>query len=244
MRALRGPLPVVVLALTAAVVGAVHGGFTDLDVYRYGGRAVLEGVAPYAGREPVHDLPFTYPPFAAVAMAPLAVLPTWLCAALWTAATAGALAGVVFVVRGALGRPRPGWLVAAVAGAAFALEPVWQNATFGQVNVLVMLAVLVDLLGPQRRWSGVLVGLAAAVKLTPLLLVVLLVLVGRRSAALRALAVFVGCLVVGMVLVPGAASYWTEGLLRADRVGPPALAHNQSVYGVLTRSARSRPSVQ
>ena len=42
-----------------------------------------------------------------------------------------------------------------------ALEPVWQNLTFGQVNLLLMLAVLVDLVRPDRRWSGLLLGLAA-----------------------------------------------------------------------------------
>ena len=36
--------------------------------------------------------------------------------------------------------------------------------------------------------------------------------------------------------MPGSsATYWTDGLLDAGRVGPPALAHNQSVYGALTR---------
>jgi len=102
--------------------------------------------------------------------------------------------------------------------------------------------VLVDVLGPQRRWSGLLIGVVAAVKLTPLVLVVLLVLVGRRSAAVRAVAAFVGCTVVGLVLVPGGPSYWTDDLLRAGRVGPPELAHNQSLYGVLTRLLGHEPS--
>ena len=99
-----------------------------------------------------------------------------------------------------------------------------------------MLAVLVDLVGPERRWSGVLVGIAAGVKLTPLLFVVLLVLVGRRTAAGRAVAAFAGTVAIGFAAMPGAAAaYWTHGLFDASRVGPPALAHNQSVYGALSR---------
>ena len=181
-------------------------------------------------------LPFTYPPFAAVVMVPLALLPAWLAAALWTGASVAALAAVVVVVRRALDRPAPGWLVALLTGGALALEPVWQNLTFGQVNLLLMLAVLVDLVGPERRWSGVLVGIAAGVKLTPLVFVVLLVLVGRRTAAGRAVLAFAGTVAVGFVAMPGsAATYWTDGLLDAGRVGPPALAHNQSAYGALTR---------
>jgi alpha-1,2-mannosyltransferase len=241
-RLLTGITPVLALVVVAAVVGGVHGGFADLSVYRYGGRAVLDGLPVYETDDPVTGYPFTYPPFAAVAMVPLALLPGWLSAAVWTGASLGALAAVVTVVRRELGRPAPGWLVALLAGAAVALEPVWQNLAFGQVNVLLMLMVLVDLLGPERRWSGILVGIAAGVKLTPLLFVVLLVLVGRRTAAGRAALAFAGTVVVGLVAMPGAAAtYWSHGLFDASRVGPPALAHNQSTYGALTRLLDGQP---
>ena len=130
-----------------------RGGFTDLFVYQYGGRAVLDGLPVYESGDPVTGLPFTYPPFAAVLMVPLALLPAWLAAGLWTAASVGALAAVVVLVRRALGRPAPGWLVALLTAGALALEPVWQNLTFGQVNLLVMLAVLVDL-RPAGRGAG------------------------------------------------------------------------------------------
>ena len=233
---LRGPTPVLVVVVLAAVAGALRGDFTDLFVYQYGGQAVLDGLAVYESDDPVNSLPFTYPPFAAVLMVPLAPLPAWLAAGLWTGASTGALAAAVVLVRRALGRPAPGWMVALVTGGALALEPVWQNLTFGQVNTFLMIAVLVDLVGPVRRWSGVLVGIAAGVKLTPLVFVVLLVLVGRRTAAGRAALVFVGTVAVGFVAMPGSsATYWTDGLLDAGRVGPPALAHNQSVFGALTR---------
>ena len=176
-------------------------------------------------------------------MVPLGPVPTWLAAALWTGASLGALAAVVVVVRRALGRPSPGWLVALMTAGALALEPVWQNLAFGQVNVFLMLAVLVDLLRPERRWSGVLVGIAAGVKLTPLVFVVLLVLVGRRAAAGRAGTAFAGTVAVGFLVMPGAAAtYWTDGLLDGGRVGPSQLAHNQSVYGALTRLLDGAPS--
>ena len=234
-RLLKGPAPVLVLVVAAAVAGALHGGFTDLFVYQYGGRTVLDGMSALESRDPVTGLPFTYPPFAAVLMAPLALLPAWLAAALWTGASVGALAAVVVVVRRALDRPAPGWLVAIVTCGALALEPVWQNLAFGQVNLLLMLAVLVDLVRPERRWSGVLVGIAAGVKLTPLVFVVLFVLAGRRSAAGRAALAFAGTVAVGFVATPDSAAYWAGGLVDAGRVGPPALAHNQSAYGALTR---------
>jgi len=235
-RVLSGPGPVLVLIVVAAVAGGLRGGFTDLFVYRFGGRSALRGLPIYGSGDPVTGLHFTYPPFAAIAMMPLALLPAWIAAALWTAASVASLAAVVVLVLRAFERPAPGWLVAVVTVGALALEPVWQNLTFGQANLIVMLAVLVDLMRPERRWSGILVGLVAGVKLTPLVFVVLLVLVGRRAAAGRAALTFAATVAVGFVVMPGSAlTYWDAGLIDARRVGPPALAHNQSVYGTLTR---------
>ena len=221
----------------------MHSGLHDLSVYRYGGRAVLDGVDVYYRDDPVTGYPFTYPPFAAVLMVPLALLPVWLSAALWTGASAAALAAAVSVVLRASGRSTPGWLIALLVATAVLLEPVWQNFAFGQINALLMLAVLVDMVRPERRWSGVLVGLAAGVKLTPLVFVVLLVLVGRRAAGGRAALTYAGTVAVGFVAMPGAAAtYWADGVLDASRVGPPELAHNQAAYGALTRLLDSAPS--
>jgi alpha-1,2-mannosyltransferase len=222
--------------LAAAVAGAVTGGLPDLHVYRYGGEAVLHQWSLYDADDPVTGYPFTYPPFAALLFVPLAVLPGWMAAGLWTGVCAACLAGCVVVVRRSLDRPAPGRLVVAIGVATLALEPVWQSFSFGQVNPLVVLALLVDLLRPERRWTGVATGLAAGVKLTPVAFVVLLLLVGRRAAAGRAVATFAGTIALGFAALPhAAAAYWTDGLLDAGRVGPPALAHNQSVYGALTR---------
>lgn len=248
VRLLAGPAPVAAVVLVAAVAAAVltslRGGLTDLGVYQEAGRALVAGPPATAPRDPVTGLSFTYPPFASVVMVPLAFLPAWLAAAVWTGASTAALAAAVALVRRAQDRPAPGWLAAAVAGGAVALEPVWQNLAFGQVNVLVMTAVLVDLLRTERRWSGVLLGLAAGVKLTPLVFVVLLVLVGRRATARRALVTFGLTVAAGFLVAPRwAVSYWTDGLVDAGRVGPPSLTHNQSVYGALTRLLDARPSL-
>jgi alpha-1,2-mannosyltransferase len=233
---------ITVLAVAGALVGAIHGAFPDLSVYQYGGQAVLDGLPVYESDDPATGYPFTYPPFAAVVMIPLALLPGWLAAALWTGLSIGALAITVVLVRRALGRPTSGWQLAAIVTGALALEPVWQNLSFGQVNAILMLAVVLDLLRPESRGSGVLVGLAAGVKLTPLVFVVLLLLVGRRSSAARAAVAFLVTVGIGFAAMPGSsATYWSDGLLDADRVGPPDLAHNQSVYGAMTRMLDGPP---
>jgi alpha-1,2-mannosyltransferase len=226
---------VLVVAVAAAVTGAVIGEFPDLHVYRYGGRSVLDQLPGYESDDPVTGYPLTYPPFAALVMVPLALLPGWLAAGLWTGLSAGCLAGAVVLVCRELGHPAPAWLVVAAAAGSLALEPVWQNFSFGQINLIIMLMVLVDMARPDRRTSGLLLGIAAGLKLTPLVFVVLLATVGHRGAAARASLTFVGTVLVGLTVMPGASSYWTDGLLDPKRVGPPQLAHNQSLAGALTR---------
>lgn len=246
MLARRTLVAVLVVVAAAAAVGAVAAvtghGFTDLFVYRYAGDAVLHGRPVYESDDPVTGLPFTYPPFAAVLMVPLAPLPSWVAAGLLTGASTGALALVIVVARRAFGRSTSAALVVLLTAGSFALEPVWQNAAFGQINALLMLAVLADLHRPETRWSGILVGVAAGVKLTPVFFVVLLLLVGRRTAAMRAVLTFAGTVLAGFVVMPGsAATYWTDDLLASGRVGPSSLAHNQSIHGVLTRLGDAPP---
>jgi alpha-1,2-mannosyltransferase len=82
------------------------------------------------------------------------------------------------------------------------------------------------------------------VKLTPLVFVVLLALVGRPAAATRALLAFAATVGIGFVVAPSASTmYWTDRLLDASRIGPPSLAHNQSAYGALTRLHDGPPSI-
>jgi len=233
---------VVLITLAGAVAGGIAGAFPDLDVYRHGGGAVLDRLSPYAADDPVYGYPFTYTPFAALVMAPLALLPGWLAAASWTGASAGCLGATVAMVRTYLGRPPSGAFVVVTCTLALAFEPVWQNYVFGQINLILMLALLIDVIRPERRTAGILIGLAAGIKLTPLVFVVLLILIGRRAAAARAVITFVGTILVGLAATPGAVAYWGERLVDPSRVGPPSLAHNQSVSGVLTRLLDEPPS--
>jgi alpha-1,2-mannosyltransferase len=230
------------MVVAATVAGAVHGDFKDLLAYQHGARSLLDGEPVYGSREPIHGLPFTYPPFAAVVLVPIALLPAGVAAGFWTGVSVGALAAGIVVVRQALGKHTSGRLVLVLGIGAFALEPVWQTVVFGQVNLILMLLLLIDLLRPERRLGGVLVGVLAGLKLTPLVFIVLLFIVGRRAAAGRASLAFLVTVAIGFVALPSAStSYWTDRLVDASRVGPPALAHNQSVYGVLTRLLHGPP---
>jgi alpha-1,2-mannosyltransferase len=232
--------PLLVLAAAAAVAGAVASHwwtYLDLTVYRFGGRTVLDGLPLYAGGAPHSGLLFTYPPFAALGFAFFAMPPPWLVAGGWAAVSVAALAATLR----AFDLPRS-WLLP-VTVAALALDPVRETLMFGQVNLALMALVSCDLLVLRGRWSGYLVGIAAGVKLTPLVFVGLLVLVGRRADALRALSAFTATVLLGVVLLPGdAAAYWSSALWDAGRVGGVEYIRDQSLNGTLTRLLHHEPS--
>lgn len=237
-----------VLLLAVAVglacgVRAYDGGLIDLAVYSFGGRAVL-GDGLYSTGTPGSGLPFTYPPIAALLMVPFAVLPHALLAVLWSTASVGALALVVDrCLRAARGvAPAPRLLVAATAGALL-LEPVWQSLAFGQVNLFLLALVATDLLGPERRWSGWLTGLAAGLKLTPLAFLAWLLLTGRVRTARNLLLGFGASILGAFLLTPTASwAYWSTIVWDAGRIGGLAYSGNQSVLAALFRLSGSEPS--
>lgn len=237
----RRPLTWVLLVVTALVAGWVEvaRGFIDLDVYRYGGATFASGADLYAGGAPdAADLPFTYPPFAALVMAPLSEVPEVVLAGVWAAASVAALLAVLRLLL----PERDPHQVLLLGTGLLLLEPVWQSLSFGQVNLFLMLMVAYDVLRPERRTAGVWIGVAAGIKLTPLAFVALLVLAGRRVPAVRALAAFAGTAAVGFLAAAGdSATYWTETLWDPARIGGLAFTSNQSVNGVLVRLLGHEP---
>jgi alpha-1,2-mannosyltransferase len=236
----RRPLTWALLLVTAVVAGWVEvaRGFIDLDVYRFGGTALVDGVGLYDGADPETGLPFTYPPVAALLMAPLAEVPQVVLAGLWAAASVAALLAVVRLL---LPEHEPRVVLAVTAGLLL-LEPVWQSLSFGQVNLFLMLLVAHDVLRPDRRTAGIAIGIAAGIKLTPLVFVVLLVLAGRRVPAVRAVAAFAGTVAVGFLVAAGdSATYWTHTLWDPARIGGLSFTSNQSVNGLLVRLLGHEP---
>jgi alpha-1,2-mannosyltransferase len=247
---------VVVLAVYAADL-ATHlssmGQMRDLLVYRDGGLIVRHVSPPYhAGSyaplyawRGVHGVSFTYTPFAAVIFAVVSVLPWTVLRWVMTLASLGGLAASIWLTVGALGYRdrRVRWgatlLVTAVA---LLTEPVQENLAVGQINVLLMLLVCVDLLLPKRRWwNGIPIGVAAGIKLVPGIFIPYLLLTGRIRQAIIATVTFAGTIVLGYVVLPhDSGMYWRDGLVfKANRIVFPGTRGNQSLRGILTRFAGS-----
>jgi alpha-1,2-mannosyltransferase len=233
----------------------------DLVVYRDGGlivRHVSPAYDPHRA-SPLYDwtgrsgVQFTYPPFAAVIFAVASVL-SWT-AMRWaiTLASLAALGLSLWLVFGALGyRDRPAVRLGATLGVsalALATEPVQQTLALGQANLLLMLLVVADLLtggalapgGRTRWWHGLGIGIAAGVKLTPLIFIPYLLLIRRYRHAAAAAAVFAATAAIGYAVLPrDSGTYWADGLfLKANRIVFLGTRGNQSLRGVLTRLAGS-----
>jgi len=243
------------LAVVAAVVAVVLYGiaafaqkhdFFDLAIYRDAVRWWVDGGQLYAYRNEA-GFGFTYPPFAAVCMLPLAVLPLSVAAAVTSVATAAAVTVTTWWLVAPLAE-RHGWprwyAVALAVPLVCALEPIRETMGFGQVNMILVVLVLADLraLGRGSRWAGVGIGLAAAVKITPALFIVYLLVTRRWRAAAVATGTAAGATLLAAALSPGTSwQFWTVTLWDTSRVGKLDYASNQSVLGLLARLADPAP---
>ncbi|GLY68864.1 membrane protein [Amycolatopsis taiwanensis] len=218
--------------------------YADVDVYRLGALTLLEGKSIY------HDLPvsaiggplpYTYPPSSAVLFVPLALVPTWLGYPLLTAASAFALVPLVTAYRAAAPELRTlldrSWLVVAAAIALLLGHPVANTIYWGQINVLLMTMVALDVLLPRTPWPrGLLLGLAAAIKLTPAGFALIFLLRKDRRALLTSIASFAAATVLAFVIAPSdSLFYWTDRVFNATsmRIGGPLA--NESVVASLEK---------
>ncbi|MGW9414983.1 glycosyltransferase 87 family protein [Arthrobacter cupressi] len=221
----------------------------DFEVYYYGGSRVLESSESlYAPRD---GLPFTYPPFAAVLFAGLATMGFGtgsmvfiLSALLGAAVVAAWLSRHYFGMktwRAAFADYRCRTTAALGTGAILLLGPWRDTFVFGQINIILMGVILADfaLHGKVRageiRWpAGLLIGLAAGVKLTPLVFG-LYFLVRRDFKALAWMAAgFFGSIAAAWAVLPQASlAFWTKILPDTGRIGQPEFVDNLSLKGLL-----------
>ncbi len=226
--------------LTMTYLVLPHGtNFVDLHVY-VGGAATIGTDQPlydyvYGDMTPDFKLPFTYPPFAAVLFYPLHLLPFGVLAFAWQLGTIAALFGVVSISLRLLGSPdrraAMGWTAVGIW-----TEPVRSTLDYGQINVLLVLAVMGAVCSTRWWWSGLLVGLAAGVKLTPAVSGLYFVGARRWGTAAFSAVVFIGTIGVSLLVLGDQARYYFTDLLGdARRVGPVATVFNQSWRGGISR---------
>ena len=252
LRRLQGWGPAVAsfgLAVAYGLYIALRTYEVDLGVYlRLGGKYIFTSHL-YSFVLPNTSLPFTYPPFAALLFAPWqrAFPNVGLVQAVWTMCNVAALVGVLVLslrlVKPSLHTAATWKLALALSLPAILLNPVLITIGFGQVNLFITFLVMWDLLSERRFGKrqmplGVATGLAAAVKLTPLLFVPYLLLTRRWRGAVSALLTFGACELLTFVVSPTSSrAYWTKAIFRPGRAGDLSIVDNQNLWSVLDRFA-------
>jgi alpha-1,2-mannosyltransferase len=226
----------------------------DLAVYRSGGLIVRHVRPLYDPRlaAPLYDwsgygnlhLPFTYTPFAAIVFAVISFVPWWLSQQLSVAVDILALLTALWLTLGGLGyaksKARLGACLLATA-AVFWTEPVLRTIYLGQVNLVLMALIIWDLCQPDtqhsRWWKGFGTGIAAGIKLVPLIFIPYLLLARKFRQAAMACAGFAFTVLLGFVILPrDSVKWWFDGLfVQGGRTGFTGWAGNQSLDGLITR---------
>jgi len=205
----------------------------DLRVYVEAGHALIQGGDIISLRFTQFNLAFIYPMFAALIAVPLSYVPYKLMQVLWTFAS-------VLLIRTVLRRfGVPAGILVGVVGVVIVLicQPVRATLGYGQVNVMVMSLVLLDLL-PGRRIGprGALTGLAAGIKLTPGLFILYLAALRRWRDAAWALGVFLATSLIGLIVLPSeTVAFWRTLIAGDTRTGAAYYLGNQSVLGGMVR---------
>ena len=226
----------------------------DLRVYRDGGLIVRQISPPYDSRlaSPLYDWPvnnealkFTYAPFAGLFFALVSWVPWWLLPRFTQVANVVFLLVAAWYTMVGLGyRDRRVRIGGALLGAAAGLltEPVFRTIYLGQINLLLMAVLIWDLRQPDgRRWKGIATGLAAGIKLVPLVFIPYLLLTRKFRTAAVALGGFAFTVVLGFVILPSDSKlWWLHGLFIQDgRTGFVGWGGNQSLRAITTRLAGS-----
>jgi alpha-1,2-mannosyltransferase len=120
----------------------------------------------------------------------------------------------------------------------FWLEPVQRTLFLGQVELILMALIMWDLCQPDRRpLKGAGVGVAAGIKLVPLIFIPYLLLTRRFRQAAVAAGTFALTAGIGFAADPAdSARWWFGGLfVSGSRTGFVGWEGNQSLLGLITR---------
>lgn len=259
-----GVLGLVIATITTAIQVMSTDFPIDMVIYREGVRAFMAGGEVYSVPMMAGDiaLPFIYPPFGALVMVPLAG--DWFSHAMAgdiMIVLSNLLIGlVVLLLAFALNRQRSNPFVSSDVIAAASLiwgivlifEPVRLNNGFAQINIIIMVLVALDLIPRKRlKWlpQGWLIGVAAAIKITPLaMLLYFLVRKEIKPIITAAISAIIATLIAAAVRWDVAWEYFSVKLLSMGTGGDfgvqTAYQSNSSIKGAIERLYTSQEGME
>ena len=221
------------------LTGHFGGNFEDFSAYMGAARSMAAGGSPYAqfsSATPVMS-GFTYPPFAALLVQPLALLSDRQALSVWLALSlATTVAASVIVARVALPASWPRLELAVLAAIAFG--PAAYNYWHGQINGVIFLLLAVAFwayVDGREMTAGVVIGLAAGIKVAPVVLVVLLLRRRWWRGSLAMLATVAATIAAGVLLLGTGPTHTFVTVVLPTLSRPVGWLYNQSLTGVLAR---------
>jgi alpha-1,2-mannosyltransferase len=260
---------IIVSWVVYAAVSGKNGALQEVDLKVYwDGGLIVRHVTPYYNPhyyDPLYmwggtgklALKFTYTPFAAIAFALISFIPLTALYSLSVVVNIVTFTAALWFTFYGLGyrdrRVRLGATLLAAA-ATFWLQPVVRTIYLGQINLILMAAIMWDLTQPSytangryRWWKGVATGVAAGIKLTPLIFIPYLLVTRKWREAAGCVAGFLGTVAVGFAVLPHDSSkWWLHGMVISDgnRTGFAGWAGDQSLHGLITRLTGSIAGAQ
>ena len=170
------------VALGLLVVLTQFATMMDLEINLRAGDRLIEGEQIYDVPDPEHGFTFTHTPFAALLYAAFSLLGSF-AAPVWTALSLIALLRTCYLM---VRRMDP-WLPREVtstrtlglASSLVVLTPFISNLRLGQISIFILWTAAEAFLSRRPKVGAVLLGVAAACRLTPLGFIVVLPLINR-----------------------------------------------------------------
>ena len=224
------------------LLGSFTGPFEDFAAYAGAAHAVANGTSPYAsfGGSTIVMTGYDYPPFAAVVLRPLALLSARWQELLWLwIALAALVGGAVISARALLPKSWPRVRIGVFMALTF--PPATYNLWHGQMNTIIFLLLAValsDYLSGHRTRCGIVLGIAAGIKIAPVVLLVVLVRRGWWRAALAGVAAGASTVAIGILALGWSVThqYLTSVLPVLNRDN--GWIYNQTWNGVVSRLAQ------
>ena len=227
------------LTVIGVIVLAIVHQQIDLSTYLLGGQHAWSNNL-FSVTLPKDGLGFTYPPFSALLFAPGAHAPLAVAEIAFSLLNLVSIFALIAVCLRAvcdqLDKRTIIWWALVLLVPVVLLDPVRQTFLLGQVNILLALMVVADLTLDLPLPRGVLVGLAAAIKVTPLIFIPYLLLTRQGRAGLRAAITFcAAALLAAACNFSTSWAYWTHYIHDPQRAGMLSWIGNQGVLGALER---------
>jgi alpha-1,2-mannosyltransferase len=221
----------------------------DLHVYVMGGELARTNPSTLYTWQQQPGIQFTYTPLAALLFALVTSVPFHVLLDITAGLSIAAVAVTVWIAfreLGWRGRARTGATLLVI-GLVFWTEPVQRTLFLGQIELLMMVLIVWDLCQPDRRWwKGAGTGIAAGIKLVPLIFILYLLITRRFKQAGVATAAFAATVIAGFAALPHQSVQWWlhDYFLQAGRTGFIGEMLNQSERGLLTRLIGSVASAE